>query len=614
MDKKRLLKFLDFFRSLSLQTKLIVLYIVIIIAPAIIFLLYFSNNIYKTMLDNVIKRNLYMIETDQIEINNNIEIMRSVSQYIVSDKELLSYLETTAPLDTDELIDFNSSTLNMLTRVKFNNPTIENLRVFSNNEYINEVWPILFYEKRIENTEWYSELFVRDGREFWVFEEKPEDIIKRHYHMYSGGPLVSLVRELRVGRDNHLGVVQVSMVLKDFIPKMYNPIEENTAITLIMDSNQNLFYNPESNFFKENQLSPQFIKKYYSKLDPNQTSYIQFSYNNTPYLMVYSYIKPLNAYLINIEALYGYHYEAMINRITVLFATIFLVLILSIISYNLISHELSNLYVLMKKMKMVERGNLDVKVPVNGPKEIRELATYFQQMIDRIKELIIETIKKEAATKNAELRALKTQIDAHFLYNTLENIKMMAELEEKYEISDALTSLSDMLRYNMNWNEEFVELRQELNHIKNYVDIMNLRTSQRIRLEIFIPDELMKQEIPKMSLQPLVENAIKHGIYPIIHERQGRITIEAVTNDDKVRIDVTDNGRGISEAELQRLNDGVYDIPSSERLDKGSGLGLRNVHERIELSYGKDYGLKITSEKGSFTKVSITLPFRQRGK
>lgn len=566
------------------------------------------------MLDNVIKRNLYMIETDQIEINNNIEIMRSVSQYIVSDKELLSYLETTAPLDTDELIDFNSSTLNMLTRVKFNNPTIENLRVFSNNEYINEVWPILFYEKRIENTEWYSELFVRDGREFWVFEEKPEDIIKRHYRMYSGGPLVSLVRELRVGRDNHLGVVQVSMVLKDFIPKMYNPIEENTAITLIMDSNQNLFYNPESNFFKENQLSPQFIKKYYSKLDPNQTSYIQFSYNNTPYLMVYSYIKPLNAYLINIEALYGYHYEAMINRITVLFATIFLVLILSIISYNLISHELSNLYVLMKKMKMVERGNLDVKVPVNGPKEIRELATYFQQMIDRIKELIIETIKKEAATKNAELRALKTQIDAHFLYNTLENIKMMAELEEKYEISDALTSLSDMLRYNLNWNEEFVELRQELNHIKNYVDIMNLRTSQRIRLEIFIPDELMKQEIPKMSLQPLVENAIKHGIYPIIHERQGRITIEAVTNDDKVRIDVTDNGRGISEAELQRLNGGVYDIPSSKRLDKESGLGLRNVHERIELSYGKDYGLKITSEKGSFTKVSITLPFRQRGK
>lgn len=614
MDKKRLMKFLDFFRSLSLQTKLIVLYIVIIIAPAIIFLLYFSNNIYKTMLDNVIKRNLYMIETDQIEINNNIEIMRSVSQYIVSDKELLSYLETTAPLDTDELIDLNSSTLNMLTRVKFNNPTIENLRVFSNNEYINEVWPILFYEKRIENTEWYSELFVRDGREFWVFEEKPEDIIKRHYRMYSGGPLVSLVRELRVGRDNHLGVVQVSMVLKDFIPKMYNPIEENTAITLIMDSNQNLFYNPESNFFKENQFSPQFIKKYYSKLDPNQTSYIQFSYNNTPYLMVYSYIKPLNAYLINIEALYGYHYEAMINRITILFATIFLVLILSIISYNLISHELSNLYVLMKKMKMVERGNLDVKVPVNGPKEIRELATYFQQMIDRIKELIIETIKKEAATKNAELRALKTQIDAHFLYNTLENIKMMAELEEKYEISDALTSLSDMLRYNLNWNEEFVELRQELNHIKNYVDIMNLRMSQRIRLEIFIPDELMKQEIPKMSLQPLVENAIKHGIYPIIHERQGRITIEAVTNDDKVRIDVTDNGRGISEAELQRLNDGVYDIPSSERLDKGSGLGLRNVHERIELSYGKDYGLKITSEKGSFTKVSITLPFRQRGK
>src|SRR5690606_7639063 len=104
--------------------------------------------------------------------------------------------------------------------------------------------------------------------------------------------------------------------------------------------------------------------------------------------------------------------------------------------------------------------------------------------------------------------------DSHFLYNTQENIKMMAEIEGKYEISDSLTSLGEMIRYNIKWKNEFVLLKDEISHIKNYVDIMNLRLDHELCLNLEIPDELLSQEILKLSLQPIVENAIKHGIEP----------------------------------------------------------------------------------------------------
>ena len=123
-----------------------------------------------------------------------------------------------------------------------------------------------------------------------------------------------------------------------------------------------------------------------------------------------------------------------------------------------------------------------------------------------------ESIKREAALKDTAIRAMQNQINAHFIYNVLESIKMMAEINEEYTISDAVTALGEMLHYNMRWNKFLVTVQDEMNYIQNYVELMNLRYDFTITLSVQMPENLYRQDIPKMSLQPIVENSIYHGL------------------------------------------------------------------------------------------------------
>ncbi|MGO4276460.1 sensor histidine kinase, partial [Paenibacillus sp. TAF58] len=169
--------------------------------------------------------------------------------------------------------------------------------------------------------------------------------------------------------------------------------------------------------------------------------------------------------------------------------------------------------------------------------------------------LIQEQAARQAAGKEAELRALKNQIDSHFLYNTLENVKMLAEIEGQYLISDIMTSLGGMMRYSLEWKQDHVMLSDEIQQVQHFVSVMNIRYDGRLDLRLSVAPECLKQESLKMSLQPLVENAIKHGTSRM-HSSDGNlvITISAVRRDQACVIEITDNGCGIPEEKLGLLN------------------------------------------------------------
>jgi two-component system sensor histidine kinase YesM len=271
-------------------------------------------------------------------------------------------------------------------------------------------------------------------------------------------------------------------------------------------------------------------------------------------------------------------------------------------------------------MKKIQKGDFDIEIPVRGNDEIGELAHHFRKMLRKIDELISEAADKKATTKEAELRALKTQIDSHFIYNVLENIKMMAEIEGNYIVSDSLTSLGAMMRYNLKWKGEYVSLHDELEHIKNYVSLMNIRFENKINLNLDIDPDLMKHEILKMSLQPLVENCVKHGLLSILDNREGIINIYAKIENKQIKISVTDNGIGIEEEKLKLLNKGII-VDNVNNLDEESGqvvggqrsnstgIGLKNVNERLKLYYGEDSNIEVFSDLNIFTKIIMTLPY-----
>jgi two-component system sensor histidine kinase YesM len=255
-------------------------------------------------------------------------------------------------------------------------------------------------------------------------------------------------------------------------------------------------------------------------------------------------------------------------------------------------------------IRTVRTGNLSVKVPYVGDDEIGLLGDQVNQMLERISVLMDENVKKELLAKNSEIRALHSQINAHFIYNVLETIRMMAEVDSNYEISDAITSLGKLLRYSMRWTSENVSLEEELEHLENYLLLINLRYDYQISLHKAFAQCLYNQRIPKLTLQPIVENAVIHSIEEIAMDTV--IEISASEYESHYTITITDHGKGIEPAVVDALNTRLMsDI--SEGSD--AGIGLKNVHDRIVNAFGSEYGVSIESQLGIHTSVTMRLPY-----
>ena len=186
---------------------------------------------------------------------------------------------------------------------------------------------------------------------------------------------------------------------------------------------------------------------------------------------------------------------------------------------------------------------------------------------------------------------------------------MMAEIDEKYEIADAVTSLGKLLRYSMKLEGENVELERELEYIKNYIDLMNLRFDYVITLSVDMPQELLGQRIPKISLQPIVENAVVYGAASLASDSTVCLRGEIDSEHGRCIVSITDEGMGMEESTLNRLKRQIAgeELPRS---GSGNGIGLKNVHDRIRLSFGEEYGLRVESKPGIGTTVMVVFPYR----
>ncbi len=286
-----------------------------------------------------------------------------------------------------------------------------------------------------------------------------------------------------------------------------------------------------------------------------------------------------------------------------------LVVIISMIVFSglvifLISHIFKRFDTLTSSVNRIKNGE-HIMLPDEGDDEISEMAHQINDMILSLEKLNKETVENELLMKNTEIKALQNQINAHFMYNVLETIKMLAEIKEDYEISDAVTSLGEMFRYSVKWSSGMVELKEEIKYIRNYLNLLNLRFDYEIFLSLNIPQEYMKLKIPKMSLQPLVENSVYHGIENIAEDTY--IYIKAYEEGDVISIEVSDAGVGMTEETLQMLRNRLNSVDAVSE-DSDHGRALYNVMQRIKMYFGPEYGIEIYSKEGIYTKVVIQIP------
>ena len=256
---------------------------------------------------------------------------------------------------------------------------------------------------------------------------------------------------------------------------------------------------------------------------------------------------------------------------------------------------------LMTAMKEIEKGDFKIQVVNKSRDEIGRLTESFNFMVSKIDHLVKEVYQEKIAQKNAELEALQAQINPHFLYNTLDSISWMLMDIGADDISDVVVSLGDILKYSIHGKDVLVPLNEEVQYIESYLCIQKNRLEDRLCTSMEIQKETRACMVPKLILQPMVENAILHGIEPM--KDGGRVRITAGLEQQNLLITIEDNGPGMAPEELEQCRAAVYSESGAT-----DSIGMRNVHRRLCLHFGKEYGLAIESRHQEGTIVTLRMP------
>ena len=253
-------------------------------------------------------------------------------------------------------------------------------------------------------------------------------------------------------------------------------------------------------------------------------------------------------------------------------------------------------------MEAVRSGNLGVRMKIPARDEIGALADTFNVMMDRIEALMAEVRQKEKLKREAQQDVLASQIEPHFLYNSIDSIQYVAHSRDEKEIEAVAASLSELLRSVLSNHNEFITLWEEKDYIENYLTIERFKYRRPFTVLWDVEEELWSYPVPKLLLQPVVENALIHGIAAM--DGDGVINVKIYRQQDTVILKVMDNGRGISEGKLEELKQHM----ASKGKPGFRRIGITNVFNRIQLIYGDGYGGTIDSCEGMFTCVELHLP------
>ncbi|OCT15316.1 hypothetical protein A8709_14575 [Paenibacillus pectinilyticus] len=282
------------------------------------------------------------------------------------------------------------------------------------------------------------------------------------------------------------------------------------------------------------------------------------------------------------------------------------VLISTGVAVQLSKSSTRNIKILEQTMRRVEDGNFDVRIVPLGKDEIGILSVRFNFMLARINELINTVYKEQIAKQQAEFTVLMSQINPHFLYNTLGTVKWYARMNQQLEIERMVTSVIDLLKSSVRRVGEFHSLEQEISQLKNYIYIQKIGYGEAFQVDYEVEEQWLDSEVPYFILQPLVENAILHGIE--MSKGNGRIRVAASMVDNQLLLTIEDNGTGMTEEQAANL---LITVTRKESVPGVTSIGIHNVNERIQLYYGQNYGLSYESVLGVGTKAIVRIPHRK---
>lgn len=525
-------------------------------------------------------------------IDSYINYMDNISRMVLSNYDIKEYLLKQVYLGAIGKEDLKQKISFQLNTVLNTRKDISSILIFGTNGQIIPYNEKIKLNPQVDPTEqsWYKKAIEAKGKVV-ISSSHVQNMILNDYNS-----VISLSRELSsdVG-DEKLGVLLVDLnysVINDICNKIKLG---NKGYVFIVDANGNIVYHPEQQMINNNQkmeLISQVMRtpgsSFVTSEGTNSRMYTIKTSQSTGWKIVgVTYVDEL---VSNKNELQMYTFFGGI-------AFLIIAVLLSIILSLRISRPIKHLE---SSMKEVEKGNFDIQVDIQSSNEIGHLSNRFNRMTTEIKELVIQNMKEQELKRKSELQVLQAQVNPHFLYNTLDSIIWMAETGKSKEVILMTASLAKLFRLSISKGQEFISIFNEIEHIKNYLTIQKMRYKSKLDFEINVDKSILPCKVIKIILQPLVENAIYHGIRN--NAGKGHIQITGIRKENRILLQVIDNGIGMSPEE-------IHNIYQKDRTSvQGSGIGVQNVNQRIKLHFGEPYGLHFESELGKGTTVNIWLP------
>ncbi len=410
--------------------------------------------------------------------------------------------------------------------------------------------------------------------------------------------VVSLSRSVEltnIGRIRR-GVLLVDMNFSGIEQLLSKANEKGYGYIYLMDRNGEIIYHPQqqaiySNLVQENSKTAASYEdgNYTETFEGKERVIIVKTVGYTGWKLVS--VTPVQEFSVNLN---------QVRLFTIMIATISIMLIL--FGNTFISSRVTDpIRKLEKSIKYLEEGNLDTDIYIGGTHEIRHLGKTITSMVRQMRKLMDDMVTEQQEKRKSALDALQSQINPHFLYNTLDSVVWMIESERYQEAISMVTALAKLFRISLSKGKNIISIKDEIAHAKYYLDIQKVRYKNKFDMRIEVDPAIEEYCTIKLIVQPLLENAIYYGVEHM--DGEGEILLRGYEKEDNIYIEVTDNGMGIPKENIPYL------LKDDTRVRKhGSGIGLRNIDQRIKLYFKGDYGLSIESELDEGTTVRIHLP------
>lgn len=591
------IKIQELLSRLKLRRQLNIIYSVAFLLPVAcigLFLVFNTADLLSKYHEDMNKSNNMRVKTIMFEITTQIY---NLSQNIVTDDGLRYLLSQ----DYKEKKDFRESAAKYedINNYLSSYTEIKDIKIYSDNPTMTN-YSHIGDTKKIANTLWYKKA-IKETSAFWTTIKEPDKYGTTYYNL-------CLVRQIKLMNDNSKAVLVIKIDENYLKNQLLN--EKDFKLLLYVD-NGGIFFSSDRQWYDmPDMIYINYKQRYYDYSG-------QIFVDDKKYITTVSTCELCNTdnriYVCNMNN------QAFKNINQILSVCLLIVVAAIIIPFLIIRYFNANFSIrvdtLREAMHKVSNENYDVPSQLMGEDEISQAFTDLQKMVSKIKdkdakmyEERINTQRLQNAQQRIEMDVLASQINPHFLYNTLETIRMKAFKSGDRDVATAIKLLGKSMRYVLeNTGTSSTALKKELEYIETYLQIQRLRFSDRVNYKILIEEGLNTEEIEILPLliQPIVENAIVHGLEEVEENGQIRIEVNSKEN-DLLCIQIEDNGCGMEQDKLEALREKI----NTSHLNISRNIGVYNINQRIRLCYGAEYGITIESEVGKGTRVILTMPLK----